>query len=295
MAPDRRTYLITGANTGIGRAAALAIGDLGGKLVLASRSEERTLPVLEALRARGAEAEFLPLDLGDLGSVRACAERFLASGQPLDVLINNAGLAGASGQTRDGFEITIGTNHLGPFLLTEWLLPKLQEAPQGRVVNVASRAHVRVRGIRWEDVTGSARSALDRGRLYGVSKLMNVLHARQLAERLKGSRVTTYALHPGVVASDLWRHMPWPIGPLIRPFMIGNEEGAETTVRCATDPALAGESGRYYDRAGEARPSKVAQDPALAQELYERSLAWVRPWLSSETCPAPGRAIDSST
>src|SRR5918996_1543046 len=119
-----RTILITGANTGIGRATALLLAGRGARLFLACRSEEKARPVVdEIVRETSNDAvELLPLDLGDLGSVRACADRFLATGEPLHVLINNAGLAGQRGQTASGFELAFGTNHVGPFLLTELLL-----------------------------------------------------------------------------------------------------------------------------------------------------------------------------
>src|SRR6187549_1590929 len=113
-----RTILITGANTGIGRAAALALGALGADLVLAGRSEERTKPVVDEVRAAGGKADFMKLDLADLASVKRAAQTYLDGGKPLHVLLNNAGLAGAKGLTKDGFEITFGTNHIGPFLFT---------------------------------------------------------------------------------------------------------------------------------------------------------------------------------
>src|SRR5688572_24621441 len=138
-----KNVLITGANTGIGRATAEALADRGYALWLAGRSEEKTRPVIDALRARpGARrVEFLPLDLADLGSVRACAERFESSNEPLHVLIANAGLAAQRGATKQGFELAFGTNHLGHFLLTELLLPALRRGAPSRVVVVASRAH----------------------------------------------------------------------------------------------------------------------------------------------------------
>ncbi len=125
-----KTFLITGANSGIGRATAEALVSRGGAVVVASRSAERTLPVLEDLRRKhpGADLEFLALDLASLRAVKESAERFLATGRPLDVLINNAGIAATPGVTQDGFEVTFGTNHVGPFLLTSLLLPRLQEA-----------------------------------------------------------------------------------------------------------------------------------------------------------------------
>ncbi|WP_164000380.1 SDR family oxidoreductase [Pyxidicoccus caerfyrddinensis] len=273
-----RTFLVTGANSGIGRATAEALASRGAAVVMASRSAERTLPVLEDIRRKhpGADLEFLALDLASLRAVKESAERFLATGRPLDVLINNAGIAATPGLTQDGFEVTFGTNHLGPFLLTSLLLPRLQEAKRARIVNVASRAHQQARGIDWAMLERPTRSVKERLRMYGVSKLMNVLHAAELARRLAGTGVTTYSLHPGVVASDIWREAPWPIRPVMKLFMLSNEEGARTSLYCATAPELENVSGRYYDDRREQSPSRLAQDAALARELYERSEAMVK-------------------
>lgn len=272
-----KVILITGANSGIGRATAVALGRRGAKLYLAGRSEARMQPVLDELRAEGHEqVSFLPLDLGDLASVRACAERFLASGDPLHVLIANAGLAGQRGLTQDGFERTFGVNHLGHFLLVDLLLERLKESAPSRVVIVASRAHTRVKGIDFDALTQPTKTKTGFPE-YGVSKLCNVLHAKELARRLEGTGVTTYALHPGVIASDVWREVPWPIRPIMKLFMRTNEEGATASIRCAAAPELVNESGRYYDDDGRERePAKLAKDEALAKELWRRSVEWTR-------------------
>jgi retinol dehydrogenase 12 len=272
-----KTFLVTGANSGIGRATAEALAACGAAVVLASRSAERTLPVLEDIRRKhpGADLEFLPLDLSSLRAVKESAERFLATGRPLDVLVNNAGIAAAPGLTQDGFEVTFGTNHLGPFLFTSLLLPRLQQAKRARIVNVASRAHARVRGIDWAMLERPTRSVAERLQMYGVSKLMNVLHAAELARRLAGTGVTTYSLHPGVVASDIWREAPWPIRKVMTLFMLSNEEGAKTSLYCATAPELENVTGRYYEKCREKRPSALAEDEALARELFSRSEAMI--------------------
>jgi retinol dehydrogenase 12 len=264
------SYLVTGSNTGIGRATAEALAGQGGRVILAARSQEKTMPVLQEIRARfpNAEVEFLSIDLADLASVKAAATTVMSSGRPLDVLINNAGLAGSTGRTKDGFQLTFGTNHLGPFALTEMLLPLLTAAPQGRIVNVASEAHRGAKGINWD-----ALREFDKGLFgaYGVSKLANVLYAKELARRLVATRVTTSSLHPGVVASDIWRKLPAPVRVIAKLFMISNEKGAQTSVYCATAPELASVSGRYYEKSAEKEPSAVAKDEALARELYDWS------------------------
>lgn len=244
--------------------------------------------MIDELRAEGNEdVHYLPLDLGDLASVRACAKRFLETGHPLHVLINNAGLAGQPGLTKDGFEQTFGVNHLGHFLLTELLLERLKESAPSRIVNVASRAHLRCRGIDFDALTKPTRTFTGL-REYGVSKLANVLHAKELARRLEGTGVTTYAVHPGVVASDVWRAIPWPFREIAKAFMRTNEEGAATSVYCATAPELANASGRYYADCRESRVNPLADDEALAKELWRRSEEWTRePPAKEATASAP--------
>jgi retinol dehydrogenase 12 len=271
-----KTVLITGANTGIGRVTALELARQGARLYVACRSEERARPVMDELREAGADTtELLPLDLGDLASVRACADAFLEREQALHVLINNAGLAGHRGTTRDGFEVAFGVNHLGHFLLTERLLDALRAGAPSRIVNVASQAHYRTRGIDWDALRRPTRTLTGMPE-YGVSKLCNILHAKELARRLEGTGVHTYALHPGVIASDVWRRVPWPVRPIMTAFMKSNEEGAETTLHCATSDAVAGQSGRYYDDCREKAPNPLADDPTLADTLRDRSAEWAR-------------------
>jgi retinol dehydrogenase-12 len=268
-----RAFLVTGANSGIGRAMVEALAARGGHVVLAARSEERIRPVLDGIRALhpSAAVEFLQVDVSDLASVRRAASAYLATGRPLDVLVNNAGVGGTMALSADGFDLTYATNHIGPFLLTSLLLPAIERAPQGRIVNVSSIGHMQVKRIDWallERRTEPRKSGfLD----YGITKLMNILHAKELARRLTGTSVTTYALHPGGVKSDIWRALPRPVQWGIKLFLISNEEGAKTQLYCATAPELAGVSGRYYDKSREVSPNRLAEDPALARELWTRT------------------------
>jgi dehydrogenase/reductase SDR family protein 13 len=247
----------------------------GGRVVLAGRSEQRMAPVLEGIRRRGprADVEFLQVDVSDLNSVRRAADAFLATGRALDVLVNNAGVAGTEALSADGFDLTYATNHIGPFLLTALLRPAIERAPQGRIVNVSSVAHQKAPAIDWSLLERRSAPRRSGFKDYAVTKLMNVLHAKELARRLAGSRVTTYALHPGGVRSNIWRTLPRPAQWLIKLFMISNEEGARTQLYCATAPELATATGRYYDKSREAPCSSPADDPALAAELWARTEA----------------------
>jgi NAD(P)-dependent dehydrogenase (short-subunit alcohol dehydrogenase family) len=271
-----RTFVITGASSGIGKITALELARRGAHVVAACRSKEKALPVLEALRREAGHdrIELVALDLGDLASVRACAGELLARELPIHGLINNAGLAGQRGLTNDGFELQFGTNHLGHYLLTRLLLDRIVASGPARIVNVASASHYNARKLDWDALQRTTRTTTAM-REYAVSKLANVLFTTELARRLEGTGVTAYAVHPGVVATDVWRRVPGPFRWLIKRFMITPEEGAVSPLRCATAPELAGETGRYYDVGGvERRPSRLARDPALAAELWARSAAW---------------------
>jgi retinol dehydrogenase-12 len=270
-----RTFLITGANTGIGYATAAGLANRGGRVYLACRSQQKGRAAAAAIvAATGNEAvTFLPLDLADLASVRTCAEQFLARGEPLHVLINNGGVAGQRGITRDGFELAFGVNHLGHFALTTALLDCLAASAPARVVNVSSDSHYQAKGIDFEAVRHRTASVTGM-REYAVSKLGNVLFTQELARRAAGRGITAYALHPGVVASDIWRRVPWPVRPLIKRRMITTEEGARTSLYCATAPELAQVSGRFYDDCRERRASAVATGE-LAGTLWQRSEAWI--------------------
>ena len=269
-----RTFLVTGANTGIGRATAEGLARRGGRVYVASRSPEKGAAAVAAIRdLTGNDAvSFLPLDLADLDSVRACAASFLARGEPLHVLVNNAGVVRTRGLTSQGFELMFGVNHLGHFVLTSALLGCLEASAPARVVTVSSDSHYAARGIDWDALRRPERGVTGLHG-YAVSKLCNVLFSSELARRTAGTGVTTYALHPGMVASDIWRRVPWPVRPLIQRRMLTVEQGAETSLYCAASPDVAGESGLFYDKCAHREPSSVAT-PELAAELWKRSEEW---------------------
>jgi retinol dehydrogenase-12 len=272
--PTPELVVITGANAGIGRATAAAIARQGSHVVLLCRSKERTLPVIEAIRQEAGHdrVEMRELDLASLASVRRCANEVLALDRPIDVLINNAGLAGHRGQTEDGFELHFGTNHLGHYLLTYLLLPAIRAAHAPRIVTVASRAHARTRTIDFDAVTKPTRTVTGFHE-YAVSKLANVAFNVALAERLDGTGIHTYALHPGVVASEIWRRVPPPLRQLANRFMITNEQGAQTSVWCATSPDAAHQTGLYYDKCAPKQTSRHVT-PQLVRELWDKSAEW---------------------
>jgi retinol dehydrogenase 12 len=269
-----RTFLVTGGNTGIGLATATALAARGGRVHLACRSRQKgEAAVAGIVAATGNDGvRFLQLDLADLGAIGAAAAEFLALGEPLHVLINNAGIGGQRGLTGDGFELMFGVNHLGHFAFTTALLGCLTDG-SARIVNVSSDAHFQAKGIDFAALRRRTRTVTGLPE-YAVSKLCNVLFSQELARRLDGTGVTSYALHPGVVASDIWRRVPWPVRPLMTRRMLSTEQGAQTSLYCATAPELAALSGRYYQDCQEREPSPVAT-PELGKRLWDQSEAWV--------------------
>lgn len=274
-----KNALVTGANAGIGKVTATELARAGAHVILGCRSEERANAAMAEIRAEvpAASLELLQLDLGDLANVRAAAERFLATERPLHLLINNAGLAGVRGVTADGFELHYGVNHLGHYLLTRLLLPSIRAAasalPEGdpaRIVHVSSRAHYRAKhGVPFDKLREPTASTTGLPQ-YSVSKLCNVLFSNALARRFEasGEHIRSYSLHPGVVASEIWRNVPGPVRWLMKLMMVTNEEGAQTSLHCATDPGAAAENGLYYDERKPKKASGYALDEALGERLW---------------------------
>jgi NAD(P)-dependent dehydrogenase (short-subunit alcohol dehydrogenase family) len=267
-----KVCVVTGATSGIGKAAATALAGMGAKVVLVARDRGRA----EATAARiGSVAAQPPMvDIADLASmdqVRALAGR-LAALDRIDVLINNAGLVlGERRGTPDGFEHVFAVNHLAPFLLTNLLLPRLTASAPARVITVASDAHSAAR-LDLDDPN------LEHGwaswRSYANSKLANILFTRELARRLHGTGVTANCAHPGVVRTGFGRDARplLRLGvTLARPFLLPPERGADTIVYLASSPDVADETGGYYVKRQRREPSAAARDDAAARKLWQVS------------------------
>ncbi len=261
-----RIALVTGPTSGIGLIVARSLARAGFHVIAAGRSPERMSRAVDSIIAAGGSAEPLLLDLASLESVRSAARSFTESGRVLDVLVNNAGIGIGRGQTRDGFEIHFGVNHLGHFLLTRQLSPCFVRGT--RIIQMASSVHERARGIDFDRVRGGTRSlsGIDE---YAQSKLANILYARELASR--NPNWNTYAVHPGLVDTAL---IPRWSKPLLRNRLLRPEDGGDTPIWCATSPDVAGQSGLYYARRRVVEPSSAARDNSLARELWERSERW---------------------
>lgn len=274
-----RTAIITGANSGIGRAAAAMLADMGARVIMACRSEKRGMEALNALMSENPRRrlELELIDLASQKSVREFAAEFLKAHNRLDILVNNAGMLGrARAETADGFEAHFGVNYLGPFLLTLLLLPALGAAEQGRIVMLNSLAH-KWTYVHFEDIGLNAH--YNRFLAYGHSKLCSLLFVRYLAKELKarGSRVTINAAHPGVVASNIVvdrRNNAFRlIAKLSRMVLISAKQGAKTPVYLASAPEVENVSGEYFAKNKIAPSSEASKNMQDAQRLFKMSLA----------------------
>jgi len=273
----QQVCIVTGATSGIGTVTALEMARKGYHVFLACRNEQKTRPVIDNIKKEtgNQNVDFLPLDLGSLKSVRQSAQLFLEKQLPLHVLINNAGLAGGDGFTADGFQLVFGTNHLGPFLFTVLLLPKLRESKPARIVNVASRAHLKGVAPDWNLIKNPvATGTLGQFSHYQVSKLANVAFSYELSRRLAGTGIVSNSLHPGVVATDIWRDVPRPLAWLAKKFMLSNEDGAKTSLFLATDPSTADVTGRYFDVCKAIPENPLAKDEKFIKDLWDHSVEW---------------------
>lgn len=276
-----RRGIITGANTGIGRETARVLALRGAEVVMACRDMERAATARDEMLAE-AQGAIAPeqlvtaqIDLARLDSVRAFAQAQLASGAPIHLLINNAGLMIADRrETADGFEAHFGINHLGHFLLTRLLLPRLRESAPARVVVVGSDAmHMAGLDAGLNDLSWKERK-YSGWRSYGSSKLMNLMFATELERRESAHGIVANALHPGIVATELARDQPWYmklVGILALPVMVQPEVGAATTVYLATSSEHASAGGGYFAKCRPARTPALAADEEAARRLWTLS------------------------
>lgn len=270
-----KTVIVTGGNSGIGKATAVALARAGARVVITARDRARGDEAVAEIRRTGGsdQVEVVVFDLGDLASVRAGAAELLDGCPRIDVLINNAGLVLTDrSETVDGYESTFAINHLGPFLLTERLTDRLVASAPSRVVNVASTAHRSARhGLNFDDL--QSRQGYRGMQVYGSSKLANILFTIELARRLSGTGVTANSAHPGTVATGYGRDGDtrglFAFGlKVIKPFILTPEKGARTSVYLASSPEVAGVTGQYFVKCKARKPSAAARDEAAARRLW---------------------------
>lgn len=270
--------LITGANTGIGFTTAQQLVKTGAHVILACRNAQKAASAQQQLQQLNAgQVDVVSLDLNSLSQVRKTADVITEQYGSLDILINNAGLFSSTRQhTQDGFEQMFGVNYLGHFLLTQRLLPVLQQAPKARIIHLASIAH-------W---TGSIKPDTFYGQgfynplfFYGQSKLANLLFSHSLANKLQGSNITSNALHPGGVDSDIYRELPKPIHKILQLGLVPTSVPATLIEHMALSSEWADKNGQYVSAHMPDWQSKHAKNKKLADQLYDHSLELVKAYL----------------
>jgi len=279
-----KTVIVTGSNSGIGKYSAIELCKMGAHVVMACRetahgNEKSVFDVMEEIKAMmpNAQLSFIPLDLSCFESIRNFANQFNQQHTRLDVLLNNAGVVCLDKRTSvEGFELTMGVNHLGPFLLTNLLSDTLINTPGARVVNVSSKAHAKGK-IKFSGDTIKERRPFRGLITYADSKLANIYFTQELAERLSDHKVTVNALHPGGVASNIWPDSKGIVG-MIRRRIIKNlkkpERGASTSIYLCTSPEVEGVSGKYFYKNKQIEPHRRAKKVYVQKKL----------WRVSETC-----------
>jgi len=274
-----KVVMITGANSGIGKAASLALAKMDATVVMVARSKERG----EAAKAeiikesQNNSVDLLLADLSSLESVQQLATEFQKKYSKLHVLINNAGLFNRKRHvTTDGYENTFATNYLAPFLLTNLQLALLKDSAPSRIINVSSVGHYNGH-INFDDL--NLEKEYGGWKAYGQSKLALVLFTHELAKKLQGSGVTVNAVHPGTVATNIWSR---PFGPagfitaLPKLFMASPEKGAETIVYLASSSDAQSLSGEYLEKLKVKRSSEESYDEEIAQRLWDVSAKLTR-------------------
>ena len=283
---DGKLVVITGANTGIGKVTATDLAKRGARVIICCRDMIRAEDAAKDIRQESGSdlVQVQQLDLASFKSIRKCAQHLLENEDKIDYLINNAGVMRCpQWKTEDGLEMQMGTNHFGHFLFTELVMPLIKKSAASghhpRIVIVSSLAHYwDPAGINFEDIHNEKN--YDPKKVYGQSKLANILHAKELARRLNNTGISVYVLHPGVIATELGRHLanqtPKWIGcwlfPLFQWVAKSPFHGAQTTLYCTLEDKIECESGNYYSDCDKA-PTKIAQaeDEDAAKKLWELS------------------------
>jgi NAD(P)-dependent dehydrogenase (short-subunit alcohol dehydrogenase family) len=265
--------VVTGTTSGIGKETAVALARAGARVAIVCRTQDKGERALAEIRRRSAgDVALFVADLASQRAIRVLAARLSTALPRIDVLVNNAGLIlDRRVLTEDGLETTFAVNHIGYFLLTRLLEPKLLAGAPARVVNVASRAH-QSGTLRFDDLMGA--KGYDGWSAYVQSKLANIVFTYELARRLAGSGVTANCLHPGVIASNFGNAGPLMIRlgvRLGRPFMKGPARGADTSIYLASSPEVEGVSGKYFVNRRQARSNDESYDATVATRLWKVS------------------------
>jgi len=274
-----KIVLITGANSGIGKETTRALAKKGATIIMACRNLEKAEPVCEMIQkeSKNPNIEVMKLDIASLKSIRNFTQEFSARYQKLNVLINNAGIfCMKREETEEGFEKTMGVNHLGHFLLTYELLPILEKTSEARIINVGSDAHFSG-DLDLNDLHFKRRK-YSGFKAYASSRLATIFFTQELAERVKEKDITVNALHPGHIDTNMWNiwqpQRRWYHSLLIRLiklFLISAEEGAQTSIYLASSEEVKGITGKYFAKKRLKAVSKKCSDIKLQKELWELS------------------------
>uniref|UniRef100_A0A6P7GWU6 Retinol dehydrogenase 12-like n=1 Tax=Diabrotica virgifera virgifera TaxID=50390 RepID=A0A6P7GWU6_DIAVI len=285
---DGKTAVITGANCGIGKETARDLYLRGATVILACRSVSKANEAIKEIKTQCVweknvgQLKAIELDLSRLKSVRDCAAKLLETEKEINILVNNAGVfAVPFALTEDGNETTFQVNHLGHFLFTLLLMPLLKKSTPARIVTVASSLHSAVWNLDLSDMKCEKRKY---GSLnaYNESKVCNILFTQELARKLKEHNIngiTVYSVHPGAVKTDAARYLDsglyfiWTSVAMM--FYKSPIQGAQTSIYCSVDEQCSNETGLYYAECKPTRPSKIARNEKLAEELWDMSLKLV--------------------
>jgi retinol dehydrogenase-12 len=265
--------LITGSTAGIGKITATALAAQGAEVIITGRNRQKTEQTVQQIKSdTGSETvQYLLADFSDLQQVRELARLFNERYPRLDVLVNNAGaFFNTRRETSYGVEMTFLINHLAPFLLTNLLLKTIQDGRSARIVNVASDAH-QYDTMNFDDL--SFKKGYIGMKAYARSKLANILFTYELARRLENSGVTVNALHPGHVATDIWKTNFSFVGPALKwimgVFALTPEQGADNTIFLASSPLVTGITGKYFVKREPVPSAPISYDEKMAKRLWD--------------------------
>jgi NAD(P)-dependent dehydrogenase (short-subunit alcohol dehydrogenase family) len=271
-----KVCIVTGSNSGIGKATALALAEMGAQVVMVVRNTERGKEArLEIIEESGSNSvDLMICDLSSMESIRSFAAEFKNGYNRLDVLVNNAGAVFSKRQvTVDGFEQTFAVNYLAPFLLTHELLPLLKESAPSRVINLSSGLHKSAKLDLSDLQSESSYKAMN---VYGSAKLMVVMQTYEMARHLKDTGVTVNVVLPGFVATNLGRNtgsrMSKIMFGMMKPFQLSAKEGAETSVYVASSPDVEGVTGKCFVKKMENETSKISYDVELQKQLWDTTI-----------------------
>lgn len=269
---DGKTVLITGGNAGIGKETAVALALRGARVIIACRDEEKAKKAVREIKARSHNMNvlYMEVDLANMKSIRDFGKTFLQREKRLDLLINNAGMPSVLDWTDDNFSMCFGVNHLGHFLLTNLLLPRLKESSPSRVITLTCSSY-KYQKLDFQDLNYNLFPFFT----YCRSKLANIYFTQELARMMEGKGVTAYAVHPGYVQSNWTCHFSvlYRIVMQVVMFMffVSCETGAQTVVYCAVSDEVVQHNGGYFSDCRLAPLRTFARDPGVAKKLWEAS------------------------